>query len=183
MPIPPSCDMQIAVWCFVTVSIVALSKGMLHSSVWVILLFTETSPGSTLEYQGRKRTSSKVKLSSIRYFSIFAFIDDFNYEGCLKSHKLWTSNKSKYQTCLRVLRKRDSVFRYLLIPLFPDHYQVEDELRWNDNFFHVWLSSIYKICHHIVSKNTEGCYYHTFSVSFAILWWFFASRDFSILYK
>ena len=82
---------------------------MLHSSVWVILLFTETSPGNTLEYPGRRRTSSKVKLSSIRYFSIFSFIDDFNYEGCLKSHKRWTCNKSKYQTCLRVLYKRDSI--------------------------------------------------------------------------
>ena len=81
---------------------------MLHSSVWVILLFTETSPGSTLEYPGRKRTSSKVKLSSIRYFSIF-FMDDFNYEGCLKSHKRWTCNKSKYQTCLRVLYKQDYI--------------------------------------------------------------------------
>ena len=40
-----------------------------------------------------------------------------------------------------MLCKRDSVFRYLLIPLFPDHYQAEDKLRWNDNFFHVRLSS------------------------------------------
>ena len=87
MPIPPSCDMQIAVWYFVTVSIIALSKGMLHSSVWVILFFTENSPGSTLEYQGRRRTLSKVKLSSMRSLSIFSFIDDFNYEGYLKSHK------------------------------------------------------------------------------------------------
>ena len=156
---------------------------MLHSSVWVIFLFTETSPGSTLDYTGRRRTSTKVKLSSIRYFSIFSFIDDFNYEGCLKSHKRWTYNKSKYQTCLRVLSKRDSIIL--------DTYKFLDSLTTTrletsfvgmTTFFHVCLSSINIICHHSVTKITGGSYI-IFSVSLAILWHFFASRDFSILHK
>ena len=133
-----------------------------------------------LEYSGRKRPSSKVKLSSIRYFSIFAFIDDFYYEDCLKSHKRWTSNKSKYQTCLRVLYNRDSIIMdtYKFLDS-QTTIQLGSSIIGMTTFFHLCLSSIHKICHHTVSKNTEGCYYNIFSVSFAILWWFLASRDFS----
>ena len=78
IPIPPSWAMQIAVRCSVTVSIAALSNGMLHPSVWVFLLFTETSEGNNLECPVRRSTSSNVRLSSIRSFSIMLVGDDLN---------------------------------------------------------------------------------------------------------
>ena len=57
-------------------SIAALSNGMLHPNVWVILLFTETSEGNNLECPGSRRTSSNVRLSSIRSFSIMLVGDE-----------------------------------------------------------------------------------------------------------
>ena len=156
---------------------------MLHSSVLVILLFSETSPSSTLEYPGRKRTSSKVKLSSIRYFGIFPFIDGFNYEGCLKSHKRWTCNKSKYQTCLRVLYKRDSIIK--------DTYKFLYSLttiRLGASFFGMTTFFIFVLAvstRYVItqSKRSQMVLIIIFSVYLAILWRFFASRNFSSLHQ
>ena len=104
-----------------------------------------------------------MKLSSIEHFSIFSFIDDFNCEGCPKSHKRWTCNKSKYQTCLRVLRKRNTVFRYLLIPLSQTTIRLRKSFVGMTTFFHICLSSINKIMSSLSHKDHRWFLYYFLS--------------------
>ncbi len=64
MPMPPSCAMAIARRCSVTVSIAADTTGRLSRMPRVSCVPRLTSCGSTCEYAGTSRTSSKVRASS-----------------------------------------------------------------------------------------------------------------------
>ncbi len=60
-PIPPSCAMAIAVLLSVTVSIAAVIRGILSFISRVRWVTRFTSRGSTFEYEGTSKTSSKVR--------------------------------------------------------------------------------------------------------------------------
>ena len=100
-PIPPSRAMQMAVRASVTVSMAALTRGMLRAILrdnWVV---RSTSRGRTSEWDGTSMTSSNVSPSGIFSSNIadsFAFVRKYQRENgsCSRSDAETLSNSKDY---------------------------------------------------------------------------------------